>query len=68
MNAVNKSSSNTLTDATLLAAFHVGNGELEEEEISFVCTCHCNLSDLSLITIFFVDYRIVLPRVCSCVS
>jgi hypothetical protein len=46
MNAVNKTSSNTLTDATLLAAFHVGNEELEEEEKTFVLTCDCNLSRL----------------------
>lgn len=46
MNAVNKTSSITLTDATLLAAFHVGNEELEEEEKTFVLTCDCNLSRL----------------------
>ena len=67
MNAVNKTSSNTLTDATLFAAFHVGNEELDEEEKTLVLTCDCNLSDLSLSTIF-LDYRIVHHRVCSCVS
>lgn len=41
MNAVNKTSSNTLTDATLLAAFHVGNEELDEEEKTLVLTCDC---------------------------
>lgn len=35
-----------MTDATLLAAFHVGNEELEEEEKTFVLTCDCNLSRL----------------------